>query len=536
MSIVDVHDSRQSRDVFEYDPLSAPTSIRLLKVHPGKDGGHTNIELWEQVQTEAVPYRCLSYTWGDVSATTAIQANSRMMEVGNNLHAFLGVAAQRFPNEALWIDAICINQRDNTEKGHQVQRMGDIYKQASEVLVWLGDDKGVAEICDWICKDPTTWHKLRYYLPLQRMPRHLRGACQRFVDNSYWTRAWIMQELAFARSIKLLCSLSEVTPQLLSRCERGSFRNMVPKTSWSLVQEVALLLDMPFFGKQLPWEATAGPVLSFIKAMESVHPQYQAPAGIGPNSSIFGLRFYDKRCQEPRDRIYSLLSVANATDFEAKYDESNVHTFWRAANYFGAFTDSWPLFSLWTALELNASEYLAVTKAANGEPLQCSITVQASNFCSGIGCEYSDRRRKAGRQAPVATGDVLLCLGDDGDLFSRHESSPHFILRPDSTNEDSFALAIYLVQPSASRAIVLNDAEVLYGAEGVETRIFSWKQLTRAVEAAESSEGTKRFVLRLSPFYVVATLAFRKAYDLSITSDILRDFDIALDNIKVQLI
>jgi hypothetical protein len=39
----------------------------------------------------------------------------------------------------LWIDAICINQEDITERGHQVQLMGRVCSKATRVLVWLGE-------------------------------------------------------------------------------------------------------------------------------------------------------------------------------------------------------------------------------------------------------------------------------------------------------------------------------------------------------------------------------------------------------------
>lgn len=40
----------------------------------------------------------------------------------------------------LWADAICINQDDVQEKGHQVNMMGKIYTKAIGVIVWLGQD------------------------------------------------------------------------------------------------------------------------------------------------------------------------------------------------------------------------------------------------------------------------------------------------------------------------------------------------------------------------------------------------------------
>lgn len=37
----------------------------------------------------------------------------------------------------IWIDAICINQKDDEEKAWQVRLMGDLYQKASKVLAWL---------------------------------------------------------------------------------------------------------------------------------------------------------------------------------------------------------------------------------------------------------------------------------------------------------------------------------------------------------------------------------------------------------------
>jgi Heterokaryon incompatibility protein (HET) len=36
------------------------------------------------------------------------------------------------------VEAICINQEDYKERGHQVGQMGKIYQRAQSVTVWLG--------------------------------------------------------------------------------------------------------------------------------------------------------------------------------------------------------------------------------------------------------------------------------------------------------------------------------------------------------------------------------------------------------------
>jgi hypothetical protein len=41
----------------------------------------------------------------------------------------------------LWTDALCINQADLAEKSQQVKLMGEIYKVAVEVVVWLGKEE-----------------------------------------------------------------------------------------------------------------------------------------------------------------------------------------------------------------------------------------------------------------------------------------------------------------------------------------------------------------------------------------------------------
>ncbi|PSN72337.1 heterokaryon incompatibility, partial [Corynespora cassiicola Philippines] len=84
------------------------------------------------------PYRCLSYMWGAPFAHHEILINGGRFRVGDNLHRFLHTARRLYPSQPLWIDAICINQRDLAEKGHQVQAMGHIYRKAKEVLIWLG--------------------------------------------------------------------------------------------------------------------------------------------------------------------------------------------------------------------------------------------------------------------------------------------------------------------------------------------------------------------------------------------------------------
>lgn len=146
--------SIQSPADFNYDNLSGSKSKRFLKVLPTRANNMVQLQLWEE--PTAVSYRCLSYTAGAPTPTFAIQVNGCTMQVGRNLHELLTVAAKRFANKILWIDAVCINQGDNAEKAVQVQTMGNTFREATEVLVWLGEDAGIARLFDYTVL-PQTW-------------------------------------------------------------------------------------------------------------------------------------------------------------------------------------------------------------------------------------------------------------------------------------------------------------------------------------------------------------------------------------------
>jgi hypothetical protein len=129
---------------YTYLPLlSGPDSIRLLRLRPAEDETAPiecdllNYSLGE-TPGSSVQYDALSYVWGDPTKTRPILVNGFHFEITENLHAAL--CSLRYRSiELLWIDAVCINQRDQQERGHQVRSMAKIYGRAHRVIVWLGE-------------------------------------------------------------------------------------------------------------------------------------------------------------------------------------------------------------------------------------------------------------------------------------------------------------------------------------------------------------------------------------------------------------
>jgi Heterokaryon incompatibility protein (HET) len=135
-------------------PLRNPWDIRVVLLRPGEGeemircdqkvihvkgaeelGGPSHKSGGALIKT--VPYIALSYCWGDPSVTLPILLNGCSFQVTVNLHSFLQHFRQSRTVSVLWIDAICINQGDATERSSMVRRMKSIYEYAKHVLIWL---------------------------------------------------------------------------------------------------------------------------------------------------------------------------------------------------------------------------------------------------------------------------------------------------------------------------------------------------------------------------------------------------------------
>jgi hypothetical protein len=119
--------------------------------------------------------------------------------------------ALRYPRKKryLWVDALCIDQRNILERNYQVLLMSKIYESTEQVCVWLGEksaDSSLAiefasrvvelEHTDSLVEDPTTTQK---WAALSAMMR-----------RQWFSRQWIIQELALARSAVIYCGTDQL--------------------------------------------------------------------------------------------------------------------------------------------------------------------------------------------------------------------------------------------------------------------------------------------------------------------------------------
>ncbi|KAL3301107.1 het-6-heterokaryon incompatibility protein [Colletotrichum asianum] len=128
---------------FSYEPLSG-SQIRLLRIKPGND--RINCQLRTVNLSERPRYHALSYVWGDYTNSQLAKVNGAPFLITYNLYEALktfrdlprdGLLSAPF---SLWVDAICLNQNDTSEKNHQIPRIKDIYSAANRVIIWLSSD------------------------------------------------------------------------------------------------------------------------------------------------------------------------------------------------------------------------------------------------------------------------------------------------------------------------------------------------------------------------------------------------------------
>ena len=109
--------------------------IRLLSLLPGKSSDDITCRLMPSF-AETASFEALSYTWGDPrSGTRTIMLNEIRSPVTLNLSNALGHLRSEIVGRVLWIDALCIDQTNNEEKGVQIQKMQEIYQAAIRVLI-----------------------------------------------------------------------------------------------------------------------------------------------------------------------------------------------------------------------------------------------------------------------------------------------------------------------------------------------------------------------------------------------------------------
>jgi hypothetical protein len=253
-----------------------------------------------------IEYDALSYVWGSEEDPNYVlvgseQTDEGIISVTQNLDTALRHLRSDNEPRLLWIDALCINQEEDSEKGLQVAMMGKIYSLADNVVAWLGPEdencRGAPDLMrhwakhvevDWKTyqtkpsryTDDPSWADQRKLFPY--LSGELDPVCS-LLSRPYFQRTWIRQEILLSKRVYIQCGQEKVP--------WNDFRTSIACVRWKGWYHAALQTGASL---QRPmgyaYDLCGTPNASFTYA----------------NIRHF---FRNTMCNDNRDRIYAVLSL-----------------------------------------------------------------------------------------------------------------------------------------------------------------------------------------------------------------------------------
>ncbi|KAI4137257.1 MAG: hypothetical protein LQ341_005222, partial [Variospora aurantia] len=284
--------------------------IRILTLSAGPFESDLHISLDHAKLDAGDPpsYEALSYTWGgnhlshmvfvDTKDGQQQQQQQQSLPVTENLHAALLHLRDTSSLRTLWIDAICINQDDKEERSRQVARMGDIYKSAAKVIIWLGPEGGnstaathaLEELASKINVDWThytisaanqedirsDWLDLTQHAPFDD---ETWFSVVRLLNRSWFSRLWIWQEVFLAhKGATMICGHSTISWEQFRKAILSLYRRRKPDRVPDLHRTVTRAWQICNLNDQ-------------------------------PSLRTILRRTKDAKCSDQRDRIYGVLNL-----------------------------------------------------------------------------------------------------------------------------------------------------------------------------------------------------------------------------------
>ncbi len=209
-----------------YQPLD---TIRLFKLSQDPASRISGQLLPFALNSPSRPdFDVISYVWGPATYSKAITINGTSITILESIHQFLSLlpSLDAIPQDAWWwIDSICINQTDFSERSAQVAIMGKIYKAASRTIVWLGPtiSSSVArdtQDCSHAISALHLLHQKRKEFTIAKSGELDRAKCQTLRSSKsgvnwkaieclllrpWWRRVWTLQEFIIADNLEFYC-------------------------------------------------------------------------------------------------------------------------------------------------------------------------------------------------------------------------------------------------------------------------------------------------------------------------------------------
>lgn len=358
----------------------AAREIRLLLLSPGSRDTTISCSLIyvSLNKSDTVPYEALSYCWGDPRDPEEISVCSnpnnvegpkeQRMSITSNLHDALKCFRPRTgPGRLVWIDAICVNQADLTERSSQVSLMRDIYCNASQVLVWLG--KGDAKTHMFIHQINNINERYQKLgrrdlvkddlISLHNPVMEDAVSIHDFIDDwplfemTWFRRTWVVQEIFNAKTAIVFCGQDILTWPMVLRVNQcillaGAKANSAYKVLMPPIYD-DFFRNRVVVKEKTSWSTKIGILEILVKGL-------------------------DLDATDPRDKIFAMLQFGEETqDLNPLPPEL-------LTDYHKSVVDVFADFTKWWIVEHQSLRILSAIQALEGRTWQETTWRRASRF------------------------------------------------------------------------------------------------------------------------------------------------------------
>jgi hypothetical protein len=274
---------------------SAPLSVSIQHIqimqHSEYGGIYQNpiaaVSSNSVLNTSQVEFEAISYAWGTApfTETLGVHRSKPLMhfKISPTVDTMLRYLRLPKKKRTVWIDALCINQKDLSEKAAQVNFMGEIYRQAKGIVVWLGSPIDASH------------NVLQFFQNLVRYGKEDSEDSEEqvatwdnlcvFLERSWFTRRWTIQEAVLAKQAVMLCGTHMINFMVFAKhvCLLAQHQSNVKLRLAGAVRKLRMMYELR----------------SAIIAHED----------IGPLSMF--VDFATAECTNERDRVFALNALTS---------------------------------------------------------------------------------------------------------------------------------------------------------------------------------------------------------------------------------
>ncbi|KAJ2995248.1 hypothetical protein NUW58_g1328 [Xylaria curta] len=249
-------------------------------------------------------YIAISYFWGSLPADRLlVLADGSTVTVTAKVTHILQEIIYQIRCDIIWIDAVCINQQDSSEKSTQISLMVDIYSCAKSVEIWL--DAGRPSVHDLsgalidrdkpsISSDTVNILTLRNFFYAHK-PYTIVEILE-LIWSPWFERAWVVQEYCYAKQHRFHY--------------RGAITSsffMYKVYEWGIDLVFGRIAD----GDRSRCEALVPPLIRHFRSLVNRNEHLLRRSDFKYPLEDILAAFYHCKSTEPHDKIVAFLGMAN---------------------------------------------------------------------------------------------------------------------------------------------------------------------------------------------------------------------------------